>query len=564
MRKEYKGSLFIICYVTSIILIVISFWLLNLSDKSFIYNLIISHRASINIDNSSINLVKYLWISILMLSLGIAFIPTILNINSKLNNKLKYIEIKRPYLLIIVISIIYCTIFISVSLFKYFDLQYHLQDLGSFTQVIWNTSQGRFFQNTVVTPNYLGTHFSLIALIISFIFKFVPSQVFLLLLQTIWLCLGVVPIYLITNEVLKSEKIAIVFSISYLMYAPLHNANLFEFHFETLVPLIILMVFYFLLKKEMVYFWIMIILLFIVKENQPLYSAGIGLYMTISNRKRSHGIILILISIIYFIMLIKLVMPFFGNGTIETWNRYAELVPNQGGLFEAIKNILLRPFDTLLLIFRLKKLFFILILLIPVCFLPFFSKKAIVLLITPFATSLLASVDGMYSIYTHNVSSVIPFIYITSILGLKDLEKSDIFNRYKNMVLYSILLFGLIVSYEFDYLKNLDLYLLKNKNEYSAFIFDLVNKKVPNEATVSVQNDLGAPFAKRVGYYYFPKINNADYIIINPLSTWYYINNKNKKVEVDELINDLLNKKMYIEKYNYNNTIIVLKRCQTL
>ena len=69
------------------------------------------------------------------------------------------------------------------------------------------------------------------------------------------------------------------------------------------------------------------------------------------------------------------------------------------------------------------------VILTPLCFLPLFSKRALILLLFPFSVSLLASDSGLFSVYVHNVGSIVPFVYFAGIVGFANLETLGLFSE---------------------------------------------------------------------------------------------------------------------------------------
>ncbi len=559
MKIDQKRVLFSLCYVVSAVLLVAAYWLSGSSENSFIYHYVSAHRAGQSVDDSSVSFVKYLWITTCLLGLNIALIPTLYEKNFHLGS----FKVEKHGVILLISIALYCSVFISVTLYKFYQLHYHIQDLGIFSQIVWNTSRGDFFQNTIDTPNFLGRHANFILVVFALGYKIFNQQTYLLVIQTLWLAAGAVPVYLIALHFLRSRNVALLFSISYLLYAPLHGVNQFEFHFEPFCIVVILFALLFLVKEKMVLFWIVIVIALLIKENIPLYTAGIGLYMILAKLKRKQGVVLFVLSITYFLFLIEFFMPFFRGPDwhgFNSWSNFAALVPNGGGLSEALGTILFRPLTVLKVVMNVKKLYFVMVIMTPLCFLPFFSKKALVLLLFPFSVSLLASDSGLFSVYVHNVGSIVPFVYFTSIVGLTNLGTWRLFPSFRRIILVNLVTLGIITTFQIDFLKNKEYYLLESPNTYSRFVFEVVDR-IPADASVSVQNDLGVPFAERKQYYFFPEvIKESDYIVFNPHSFWYTMGNKEPRSQADKTVDSLINNRLYTVRYNYRDTIIVLGR----
>jgi len=498
-------------------------------------------------------------VTVTLFALNIALLPTLYDKDLRLGR----FRVKQPWMFLLTSTTLYSAVFITVTLYKFYQLHYHIQDLGIYSQIVWNTSRGDLFQNTIDTPNFLGRHANFILLFFALLYKIFNQQIFLLVIQTLWLAAGAIPVYLIAMHFLRSHNIALLFSVSYLLYAPLHGVNQFEFHFEPLCIVIILFALLFLVEQKMVLFWVMIVFALSIKENIPLYTAGIGLYMILGNVKRKQGIILFVLSIAYFLFLIQFLMPHFRGPAwhgFNSWNNFSALVPNGGGLGEALSTILFHPLTVLNVMMDVKKLYFVMVILTPLCFLPLFSKKALVLLLFPFSVSLLASDSGLFSVYVHNVGSIAPFVYFASIVGLANLDRWGLFPGLRRIILVNLATLGIITTFQIDFLKNKEYYLLDSPTGYARFVFDLVDR-IPPDASVSVQNDLGVPFAQRKHYYFFPEvIKESDYVVFNPHSFWFTLGSKGARSEADKIVDSLVGNNIYTVRYNYRDTIIVLGR----
>lgn len=146
-----------------------------------------------------------------------------------------------------------------------------------------------------------------------------------------------------------------------------------------------------------------------------------------------------------------------------------------------------------------------------------------------------------------------------ALLVFQNIEKSGLPAGCRRTLLVNILTLGIITTFQVDFLKNKEYYLLNSSNSYSHFIFELADR-ISSKASVSVQNDLGPPFAQRQHFYFFPEVvGESDYIVFNPYSVWYK-GSKRTKSEADKIVDSLLNNRMYVKKYNYRDTIIVLER----
>jgi uncharacterized membrane protein len=77
-------------------------------------------------------------------------------------------------------------------------------DLGLFDQVFWNTTQGRFFESTISSADphphsYLGDHWSPVFGLLAPFYSAYPHPETLVVIQTLFIGLGAIPIYLLAR-----------------------------------------------------------------------------------------------------------------------------------------------------------------------------------------------------------------------------------------------------------------------------------------------------------------------------------------------------------------------------
>jgi uncharacterized membrane protein len=98
---------------------------------------------------------------------------------------------------------------------------------------------------------------------------------------------------------------------SYLLFPALQYVNLFEFHEISLsVPLLAFATF-FLVRRRYIPFLVCLGLALLVKEEMAFVVSAFGLYVLLIQRKRGLGLGLILFGVIWAVLLLQYVIPFF-------------------------------------------------------------------------------------------------------------------------------------------------------------------------------------------------------------------------------------------------------------
>ncbi len=256
--------------------------------------------------------------------------------------------------------------------------------------------------------NHFAVHMSPILFLLAPGYMAFPSPYFLLILQTLALALGAWPLYLLT----RSRLVAI----TYLLYPSLHWVNWFDFHpIAFLVPAF-LAAFYFYETKKWWWMSLFLILAASIQEDAVLVVAFFGIYL-ICKKEWKTGTAIFLLSILYFLLATKLIMPAYGGGLLRL-DRYAQL----GGSFSEIaKNFFIHPSLFISTIVQWQKFVYLFWLFLPVAFLPLLAPREWILLVPGLAQNLLTNYAPQFAGAYQYDSALIAGIFIATIYGFKNL-----------------------------------------------------------------------------------------------------------------------------------------------
>ena len=312
--------------------------------------------------------------------------------------------------------IAYIVTFSTLSLLKHINFRTH-NDLAIHAQVMWNTSQGRWFDTTLLEDkptNYLGHHFSPALLLLVPLYLLWPDAALLLILQTILLALGAIPIYLYARKQIGSEIVALTMSLGYLLFPALHYVNLFDFHEIILgVPLLSFTAFYLLTKRYRLFF-VFLVLSLLVKEEMAFVATAFALYILLVQKSYRLGIIVLLLAIGWSYVTTSVVMPAIAGDTYFPSGRYDYL----GSSFtQIVASVVLNPFLVLQHLLILPKLEFLLHLLVPLGLLPLLGFDTLIFVVPTILYLLLSDYEPQYSIYFHYTAPLIPLLFMASVTG---------------------------------------------------------------------------------------------------------------------------------------------------
>ncbi len=137
---------------------------------------------------------------------------------------------------------IYSAVYSFVTVERYFAFNAGIFDLGVNFQLLISALPNGFFPSASTPHPFLAN--KLIYIVLSPIFYVFPSQELLLVIQTVWIALAALPIYLISKEYNHSKWISLGFGVSWLLYYPMAGVNWFDFHFMAMFPTFFLLGFY--------------------------------------------------------------------------------------------------------------------------------------------------------------------------------------------------------------------------------------------------------------------------------------------------------------------------------
>src|ERR1700694_2198854 len=297
-------------------------------------------------------------------------------------------------------------------------------DLGLFDQIFWNTTQGRFFESTMslgqpIPHSYLSDHFSPIYLLLMPFYALVPRPETLLILQTLFLALGIWPLYLLARLKLQPGFPRLAFVLAYFLFLPVAFINLFDFHELALSVLPLGFAIYFLEKGRSGWFLVSLASTFLIKEELPLVGVGFGVYILLAKRDWKLGLGVLAGSLAAFLAIVRLIIPAFGGGSYEYFARrlnyrYAELGTTPQ---EIATNAFTHPGRLAHLLLPAQKLKFLVGIFGPVLGLTAISGFAAILVAPTLGILLLSNYAPQYAFTSHYSAPLIPLVIGTSILG---------------------------------------------------------------------------------------------------------------------------------------------------
>jgi uncharacterized membrane protein len=301
---------------------------------------------------------------------------------------------------------VYILFFGTLTILKHDAFQTTAFDLGNVDQAVWNTRHGRPFAMTNIEglTNRLGTHVEPILAPISLLYFLWSDPRALLLLQTVIVALGAWPVYQLAKLAVgkvgnwgwRGDLLALVISLSYLLFPALQSANVFDFHAVTLAPTFFLFALYFLEMERWGCFALFALLTMSCKEDMPLLVAMLGLYALVVRRNWRAGLSTVAVAGAWFLVAIGWIMPHFDTQAVSPFsNRYAYL---GDGPVEMAITLVTRPGLVLSHLFTAQNLAYLRDWLAPGALLSLLAPQVLALAAPTLAINLLSTEGAMHQL----------------------------------------------------------------------------------------------------------------------------------------------------------------------
>lgn len=175
----------------------------------------------------------------------------------------------------------------SLSLARYRSLQLG-ETMAAWMQGLWLVGEGREPLVTLTDRSLFDGQFSLIMWPIAQLGTILPTGPMLLIMQSLALALGVVPLWRIARGVLElGVETALVLGLAYGFQPQIHNLNLSEFHPEALAVPAFLWAYLFSQRKQWVRFGLAVAFALSTRSDLGLVVIGLGALLAIEGRTRA-------------------------------------------------------------------------------------------------------------------------------------------------------------------------------------------------------------------------------------------------------------------------------------
>ena len=240
-------------------------------------------------------------------------------------------------------------------------------DMGLYDQGIWLLSR---FEDPFVTIRglyYFEHHVNLITVLFVPAYWLGAGPHFLYLVETVWMALGAVPLFLLARDRLRSGWLAVAVAACFLLYPSLEWINWWHFHPDALVITPLLFAWWLATRRRWGWFAAAVAVALACKEDAALAVLVLGLVLAVRGERRA-GLLTAAAGAGWFLVATRLVIPAAGGGDGPF---YQELFPGFGdSLGEIVWNMVVHPSRLIELATRPDRLTYYWQVLAPVAFFP--------------------------------------------------------------------------------------------------------------------------------------------------------------------------------------------------
>jgi uncharacterized membrane protein len=294
-------------------------------------------------------------------------------------------------------------------------------DLGIYDNLMFNALHGHPFRSPVLFGpaggNYIAGHAEFAMLLFVPLYAIHPGPQTMLILQSFVFGLSAVPLYLFAKELLP-RGISVVVALCYLMFAPLHGPNYYDFHWLPFAMFFDFWLYYAIARRKTWLVVVTVIVLFAIREDVALGTAVLGVFLLVTQVRPRLGLILTLCSIAWFVADRFIIMPLAGEWWFQ--NVYNGLFADGEATFASvIKTLLTNPIYFFTTLLEQAKLQYALHMLAPLVFLPV-RRLSTALFILPgfFFTLMTTNYPPVLSTAFQYTTHWIPYMFLGVVIGL--------------------------------------------------------------------------------------------------------------------------------------------------
>ena len=315
---------------------------------------------------------------------------------------------------------IFALLFAAAAAVEFRAFQGQRLDLGDTTQTVWATAHGHFLRVTTENGHEflrLGVHVDPFLALLAPLWWIWPSPLMLLVVQTLAIASGALPVYWLARKRLGDERAAACFAAAYLLYpATQFNAltNSGPHAVSFAVPLILFAI-WFLDNDRLVPFGVAALLAASTKEEIPLAIGCLGIWYAVAHGRRLVGATIFALGLTATLVDFLVIIPHFAPaGSNPFADRYSAVGGTPGGIGHTF---LTHPGTLIAEATGSGKPHFLILLLLPVAGLCLLEPLLLLGALPDLAIDLLSSRPQQTMLGYQYTAGIVPFVIAAAVFG---------------------------------------------------------------------------------------------------------------------------------------------------
>lgn len=402
-------------------------------------------------------------------------------------------------------------------------------DLGNMVQAIWNTAHGDVLMATNTGGDQvsrLASHVDPLLVVFAPLQWITTSAVPILVAQVVIVAAGALPAFWLGRMWLKDDRLAVAGAAAYLLYVPLQWAVLTDLHAVTLAAPLIM---YAIWAAEARNDWVLgitVALALLSKEQVGLSIAFLGLWIFVRHRRRIAGAVVALVALTWTAVAVLVIIPSAGNGLPAPFEqRYGQFGDTPA---KAVVGAVTHPLDLVTTLGTWGRISYLLILLLPLLFLPLAAPLLALCALPDVFMNMLAEWWPNYSVEFHYAAVPSPYLIAAMMLGLSNLRErrrpawlTDWARASAGMAVVIVVAGALatIIRGPLPWFGALSAASPQRLAQYhetrTSQALDRAAAMIPDDAVVSAGNNPGGHLSSRRRILVFPEIGDADWVILD-------------------------------------------------
>jgi uncharacterized membrane protein len=311
-------------------------------------------------------------------------------------------------------AVAYALVMGFIVVTRHLALRTHALDLGYYVQLVWSIAAGHGAYVTFPPMHAWGDHFSPVFYLLAPLGWVAPGAAGLLVVQTLVLAAGGLAVFGYARRRLGAVPAAGALALLFLVNPSLHGINLRDIHPQAFaITLIVAAALAFDAGR---YGWCAVALVSTLacREDAAIAVTGFGVWLAVARGRWRLGAAVAVASVGLLAFDLKYLIPVFRGEPYPHFHRYAYLGASLG---EILVNIVVRPWRWIGVALAGAKLLYLLLMLLPLGFLPLMAPRALAAVLPALTVNLLSTDTVLVNFRAQYQAFVLPFLMLAAVDG---------------------------------------------------------------------------------------------------------------------------------------------------